>query len=462
VAKPRLLFILNRGRYLSMAPVLNRLLREGIIEDWQGVALAPPDQIRPIVREEDRARVHYRHDEPNPFATYAQASDFLHSLSGQLGVLDMGRIFSAEKYMDRWFPGGLIDLAHAFKFMKGIWDGHRLERAFSDYPAGAMDMMGYYLTRSAGNRPFYFTSSRIGINLLYLDSLEGAKADVKRLYARYLAEGLAPEDREAGKAYLDDFLLHKRKPYYFQSGVRTAGLGARIAKAWKAGAWRDPAAAWARMQAKRTMDKVQSRVRFSAVDAADRIVFHPMQYLPEASTYVRSPLFRDHVAIANLLAISLPAGYTLYIKDHPNLKAVRDEVFYRELLQFPNVKLVPYATDTHAIIANAKLTVTQSSTAGFESLLYGVPVLLLGEADILYQDFRGVLKLEGASLKDGMARAMAQPPIPDADKYAMIQAIRNAGYPGKMDDPAWDADVVSPENQENLYAFVKAKLQEPS
>lgn len=459
VAKPRFLFILNRGRYLSLAPVLNRLLQEGIIEDWQGVALAPPEQINPVIRPEDKARVHSHYEQQNPFADYAQAADWLHSVSAEVKTLDMGRVFSAEKYMDRWFPGGLRDLAHAFKHMKEIWDRFKLDRAFSDYPAGAMDMLGYYLTRNAGNDPFYFTSSRIGVNLLYIDSLEGAKADVKKLYARYVSEGLPAADREAGKAYLDDFLLHKRKPYYFVSGAK-APLKDRLIKAWKGGAWRRPADTWARMRMRRKSAAVQARVRFSQVDPADRIVFHPMQYLPEASTYVRSPLFRDHVAVANLLAISLPPGYTLYIKDHPNLKLLRDDAFYRALLQFPNVKLVPYLTDTHSIIAAAKLTVTQSSTAGFESLLYGVPVLLLGEADIVYQDFEGVLKLAGRSLKDGIAQAMAQPPIGEEAKYAMIQSIRNAGYPGKMDDPAWDPEVAQPANLENLYAFFKAKLRE--
>lgn len=447
---------MNEGRYLVLAPLLNRLLADGLIEEWVGPSQEPRAKMEPLVKPEDRSRIHYLEDGENPFKTYGEAADYIQSLGREIPGLDMGRVFSAEKYMDRHFPAGLRDVANAFRFLKTIREKHDLTMAFSDFPASSMDMMIYYMMRAREARTFYFTSNRFGVSLHYVDSLEGPKADVRDLYIHF-RKAMAAEDREEAAKYLEDFLVNKRKPYYFNPKLNRGGLLAKLARAWKSGTLTHPVAALRGFRSKRRLEAVQRVIPYAKLDPSDRIIFHPLQYLPEASTYVRAPHYRDHVAVANLLAMRIPPGYTLYIKDHPLLKLRRTPEFYRDLLHFPNVKLLRYDADTHEVIHAAELTVTQSSTAGLESLLYGVPVLLLGDADIVYQDFHGVVKLGDMPMNTGIEKALAVR-IADEDKYPMILSMLRAGYPGKMDDPRWDKDILTPENIEHLYAFVKAKL----
>lgn len=449
--------ILNAGRYAMLADQLDRLAADHIIEDWAGISLVPLKDLAPKIPPRHRERITWLGDFPSRFQTYEAASDYAASLPASIPGLRLGRVYAAEKYPGKYFPGGVIDLMNAFAGMMALKEKEKLDLVFSDYPAGSMDLFGYYLFKGTGGKTFYFTQSRVGERVIMVDSLEMAKPVLDSLYHKYSSGGLSEAQRMTADTYLEEFMRKKAKPVYFRRAEKESGILRSVLNGWnkeKISWYQHARRKWASFRSGR----IQSRVPFQDLNPADRIIFFPVQYAPEASVFVRSPLHRDQLSTIQQLAMSIPAGYTLYVKDHPLLKHERDDRYYRHLLEFPNVKLLRYSEDTHDVLRMARLTITLSSTAGLESLLYGVPVLLLGGADIAYQNFRGVLKLDHQGLEGAILRAM-ELEIAESDKRAMILAFLNAGAPGRFNDPRWDRSILEPENTENLYRFFRSRFE---
>jgi Capsule polysaccharide biosynthesis protein len=457
MSKSRVLLILNEGRYVSLAEIMDRLEAEGEFESWVGVSLVRREVMEKVAKPKHHSRIRYFDEIPNSFPGHSEAADFLAEAAKRHPQVNFGKIFSAEKYPARRFAGGLRDVAHLFRCLESLCDQEHLDLIISDYPAVALDMMAYYLFKDRGGQALYFIQGRIGARLLLIDNLENPKREVQELYDKYRQEGLAQEDVKRAQEYINNFRRNKVKPAYFEMQSKPRNFFNHFRKMIYYPGGLNPAnmlqSKLTRMRAKRSWRKFT----FHKIDARDRVVFFPIQYTPEASVYIRSPILRDQAAAVSQLAMSLPAGYTLYVKDHPLLKWNRDEAYYRRLLEFPNVKLMEYGTDTHDILRHAKLTVTGSSTAGMESLFYRVPVLLLGGADTAYQNFQGVLKIEGLSLEEAVAKALSQQ-IQEEDIHPMVLSMMNAGMPGRFDDPRWDPTIIGKENLEFLFAFFKSSL----
>lgn len=453
----RTLTLFNEGRYLTLAPMLDRLQADGDIEAWHGLSTVPRALMEKLIDPGHRARMRYLDESPDPYPGHAEASEYVAGLAGRFPSLELGMIYSAEKYPERRFARGMADVARMFACLETVLREERIDLLFSDYPAIALDMMAYYLVRAAGGQAFYFIQSRIGEKLLFIGDLGKPKPEIQAAYERAVAGGMDAEAARAADAYLERFRKHKVKPSYFEDQIKPRNFFNYFRKLAYYPGGLNPRnmirSKLKRMRAKRSWRKFT----FHKIDPRDKIVFFPVQYTPEASVYIRSPRFRDQVAAVAQLAMAVPPGFTVYVKDHPLLKWDRDEAYYRRLLEIPNVKLVEYSTDTHDILRVAKLTVTGSSTAGLESLLYKVPLLMLGGADTAYQDFKGVLKIGDRPMGEAVRAALALR-IEDADLPPMAHAFLAAGMPGIFDDPRWNPRVLGRENVDRMLAFFKAWL----
>lgn len=110
----------------------------------------------------------------------------------------------------------------------------------------------------------------------------------------------------------------------------------------------------------------------------------PFVYFPQhvADDYkIRSivPHLADQPAIAARLADALPAGHELVVKEHPLSIGRNPLPELRRLLERPNVRLVAPATSSHELIRRSAAVAVIGSTVGLEALLYGKPVLTIGQ-----------------------------------------------------------------------------------
>jgi hypothetical protein len=123
----------------------------------------------------------------------------------------------------------------------------------------------------------------------------------------------------------------------------------------------------------------------------EKYFLYPLHYHPESSTSVKSPYLIDELTVVRNLAISLPFGYRLYVKDHPSAFALPRTEFYRRISRLPNVRLIDHRHDTRNLIRRSAAVITQTSTVGYEALFYGKRVFLMGSD--AYEFHPSVVKL---------------------------------------------------------------------
>lgn len=115
-----------------------------------------------------------------------------------------------------------------------------------------------------------------------------------------------------------------------------------------------------------------------------RIVYFTLQQEPESSTLVMAPFATNQVAQLRELALSLPAGAILVVKEHIWALYGRPRGFYEAIREIPNVVLVHPAASSLAIIRRAELVCVITSSAGYEAAVLGKPVIHLGHASSLF------------------------------------------------------------------------------
>ncbi|NBR70596.1 MAG: hypothetical protein EBT75_00615 [Proteobacteria bacterium] len=106
--------------------------------------------------------------------------------------------------------------------------------------------------------------------------------------------------------------------------------------------------------------------------------FFPLHTEPEVSLLVQGRGFLNQIEVIRSLATSLPVGWRLLVKEHPASVGKRPLGYYRKLLAIPNVCMVRTSCTSNEVIARASLVVTISGTIGFEAIVQGKPVAVLG------------------------------------------------------------------------------------
>ena len=112
----------------------------------------------------------------------------------------------------------------------------------------------------------------------------------------------------------------------------------------------------------------------------ERYIFYPLHLQNDAQIIVRAPQYSDQVALIETLSHFVPAGYYLYVKEHPNnVGGMPLDALWR-IKRLPNVRLLSVNTHSHTLIEGADLIITVNSTVGWEGLIYQKPVITLGTA----------------------------------------------------------------------------------
>lgn len=95
---------------------------------------------------------------------------------------------------------------------------------------------------------------------------------------------------------------------------------------------------------------------------------------PEFSVQGKTKEYNDQASIIRQLAMGLPTGYDLVIKEHAALGR-RHLSFYSELLMFPNIKMAHPSIRGIDLAAKARAVATLAGTVTLEATLLGKPVI---------------------------------------------------------------------------------------
>jgi len=125
----------------------------------------------------------------------------------------------------------------------------------------------------------------------------------------------------------------------------------------------------------------------------DRYAYYPLHIEPEIAMMLYAPYYTNQLELIRASAHALPIDVLLYVKEHPGMAGYRPRSFYREILKMPNVRLIAPSVSSNELTNHSLLTLTITSTAGWESLVLKKPVITFG--DVYYNDIPGVVHCRG-------------------------------------------------------------------
>lgn len=106
--------------------------------------------------------------------------------------------------------------------------------------------------------------------------------------------------------------------------------------------------------------------------------FFPLHSEPELTLLIYSKPYMNQIEAIRLNSFNLPVGMKLLVKEHPWSIGKRPLSYYKKLLEIPNVILANPSLTSRELVSHADLITVISGTTGFEALIIGKPVIVLG------------------------------------------------------------------------------------
>ena len=175
------------------------------------------------------------------------------------------------------------------------------------------------------------------------------------------------------------------------------------------------------------------RLRYDPIQENDDFVFFPLHAAWDAQILTRNPLFHNQLVLAEQAALSLPAGYNLYVKEHPYNAGGEHRNQLQAIQRIHNVRLIDPRVNSKLLIQKSAAVFAINGTAGWEAFLLKKPVLVIGKpfyrhSSLVYpvqrlDDLPDVMR---ESLTEGSERYEAE-----TDKwFGFIHHAVNTSYPG--------------------------------
>ncbi|MFQ5890826.1 MAG: hypothetical protein ACE5JR_12340 [Gemmatimonadota bacterium] len=455
----RALTVVNPPRLQVLGPALDVLVQRGFIAGWTAFSITErdsyaglPEHCRPYL-----TRVRFPRED-HRLRSRAEADRCLRDLALRYPRLDFGRVLATEKYIAKYFPDGLIDIANLFMNLEEAITGDpEMGVLLGDLPASLLDMAAYQICKSCGMATVFLMTSRFSEpRLVIFNQPEVGYSAVLESARSRLAWGPLPAElEERARRYVRAVAAGNAKPPYVESMAakqRGAGVVRKLARGsrllLRPGEFVQLLrASWENFALRRDWNSI-----FSRLDEVDEFVFFPVQYEPEASTYLMTPFWKDQYHALEALCYSVPPGYTVYVKEHPlhlRQRRICASTLRDYLGKLPNLRFADPREDSHRIIRRSRAVVVLSSTAGWEALLCGKPVFQLGHCE--YSRFGGVYPVESFDeLSRIMADAIAHHEVSEEPIVRTVATMYEGTAPGLLDDPKWAAKVTARENIENV------------
>jgi len=116
-------------------------------------------------------------------------------------------------------------------------------------------------------------------------------------------------------------------------------------------------------------------------DFSCRYIYFPFHVPHDVQLTSRSRLFYFQEGFVEYIARIIPPGYKLFIKEHPASIGGHSVSVLRKLLkQHSNIVLIHPRVNSYHLIKNAALIISINSKVGFEALMQGKKVVVVGDA----------------------------------------------------------------------------------
>jgi hypothetical protein len=169
-------------------------------------------------------------------------------------------------------------------------------------------------------------------------------------------------------------------------------------------------------------------------EASKKYIFYALHFEPEASIMARAR-FSSQLVIIKQLSQSLPKGWTLYVKEHPeqfkfyrpgwwyflcSIHKYRTKAFYKELLKFDNVNLLKLEVKSQDIIKSAVAISTINGTIASEALVFNKSLILFGHRSTPFGLCKDVFKVTSSEQCKKAIEQLEKGFIPDYSDFNEI------------------------------------------
>lgn len=200
-----------------------------------------------------------------------------------------------------------------------------------------------------------------------------------------------------------------------------------------------------------------NRVAFHEISSDERFVLYPLHKQPESSVDVLGDYYSDQLNLIRQICRSLPAGYTLLVKEHSNAIGDRPLRFYREVSKLPNTKLISPTTDSFQLLQRAAVVVTISGTMAYEAGLLDRPAITF--SDMFFSDLPSVRYCSSVrelpTIINDLIRFTPQPQD-EARKLTFLANLYINTFEGTFSDVDAYPEVLAEENIKNVCNAIEA------
>lgn len=177
----------------------------------------------------------------------------------------------------------------------------------------------------------------------------------------------------------------------------------------------------------------------------ERFFLFPLHMLHEWSDYPWMGLkYPNMTTLIEEIASCIPLGCKLYVKEHTTNFPEKSFSFYRSIKKIPQVKLIDRHEDTYKLITNSEGIITLGGTMGWEAMIFGRPVIILGEA--WYKVLPGIFQAKSNEhLVELLQDIKTLPLATDDEKIRAIYSLFKLSFKAERYPVV---DLITPENIE--------------
>ncbi|TXG37155.1 capsular polysaccharide export protein, LipB/KpsS family [Seonamhaeicola maritimus] len=198
----------------------------------------------------------------------------------------------------------------------------------------------------------------------------------------------------------------------------------------------------------------------------EKYFIFPLHMQPEASTLVLAPFqVNQKTTIINISKL-IPPNIKIYVKEHKSALGQHTMSFYKELKQYPNIKMISHNENMFDLIKGSLGTINLSSTVGLESLFLKKPSVVLG--NVFYNDSGLTFKVNSYKELGAIVNQLSKDDFDIEDKFKnysaklayYIYCLERNSYPFEFNVAKLDTKkrVLASENIEGFANCVKSFL----
>ena len=190
---------------------------------------------------------------------------------------------------------------------------------------------------------------------------------------------------------------------------------------------------------------------------AEKNIFFPLQFEPEASLLYFAPQVRSQLRLVENIVQAMPTGATLWVKEHPNQFGALALAEWQALRRrHGKLKFIYGRENGRELIKRCGLGIAITSTAGMDALILGRKTLVFG--DVFYRSLPGAIPVDGyADLAVELNRAENYGIFDFKDQIA--EALRPYCESCYIGNPGPSAKLYTPENLTAIYLAIESEIK---